>query len=192
MSVFRFLLSRFTCKDGMLEVGITSMPMIVGFVPAALFFIGSVIAAMFSLWWGATGYAAAIYVALIVILVSCACVRAPADPMGARRIILSEAEERLFKKHYAFFRFPFGTQNLAHFINYARMFGIVWILIGLWKGLYWQASSLTVFYLISGHIMMWLYPTAHYVAITQKGHEVGARAMAQIEHILRNRDVLGF
>jgi hypothetical protein len=141
------------------------MPMVVGLIPALVFFIGSLVAAIYSVYAGAIGYVAAIYVALMIIVVSCLCVRPPADPMGARRIILSEAEERLFKKHYAFFRFPFGTQNFAHFINFSRMFGIVWILIGLWKDFYWEAGSLVVFYLISGHIMLWLFPTAHYAAI---------------------------
>lgn len=168
------------------------MPTIVGLIPALVFFIGSLVAATFSVHAGAIGYAVAVYAALALIVVACLCVRPPADPVGARRIILSDGEERLFKKHYAFFRFPFGTQNFAQFINFARIFGIVWIIIGLWKGFYWEVGSLVVFYMISGHAIMWLFPSAHYAAIAEKGHEFGARALAQIEHILQNRDLLGF
>jgi hypothetical protein len=166
--------------------------MIVGFIPAAAIFVASLIAAIFSIRLGAIGYTAAIYAGLAVIMVSCACVRAPADPMGIRRVLLSGEEEHLFKKHYAFFRFPFGTENFTHFINFARLFGIVWICVGLWQGIYWVVAALVVFYLISSPVMMWLMPIAHYRAIAEKGHEFGAVKLTQFERILKRRDSLEF
>lgn len=117
------------------------MTMIVGFIPAAAIFVASLVAAIFSIRLGAIGYTAAIYAGLAVIIVSCACVRVPDDRTGIRKLLLSGEEEQLFKKHCAFFRFPFGTQNFTHFINFARMFGIVWICVGLWQGIYWVAGT---------------------------------------------------
>jgi hypothetical protein len=112
--------------------------------------------------------------------------------MGARKIVLSGDEERPFKKYYAFFRFPFGTQNFAHFINYARMFGIVWIVIGLWQRMYWIAIANAVFYLISGSLMWKLSPIAHYKAAAEKGAAFAVRELRMMQHILDSRDELGF
>jgi hypothetical protein len=166
--------------------------MIMGLVPAVVFFTVSLVAAVFSFWWGAVIYVTAIYVAVAVIVTSCACVRAPADPMGSRKIILSSDEERLFKKYYAFFRFPFGTQNFAHFVNYGRMFGLIWIVIGLWQRMYWVAVANAVFYLISGPLMWRLSPIAHYKAAAEKGLAYAVKDLRGIQHILDSRDTLGF
>lgn len=168
------------------------MPMIIGLAPAVIWFVVSLVAAIFSFWWGGVIYVAGIYIAVAIIVVSCACVRPPNDPLGARKIVLSSDEERLFRKYYAFFRFPLGTQNFAHFINYARMLGIVWIVIDLWKRMYWVAIANAVFYLISGSLMWRLSPIAHYKAAAEKGAAFAARDLRMMQHILDNRDELGF
>jgi len=106
--------------------------------------------------------------------------------------MLSNDEERLFRKYYAFFKFPLGTQNFAHFINFARMFGILWIGIGLWQKLYWVATANVVFYLISGSLMWRLSPIAHYNAAAEKGIPSAIVELRMIQHILDCRDELGF
>jgi len=105
-------------------------------------------------------------------------------------IILTEDEERLF--NYAFFRFPFGTQNFVHFLNFARMFGVIWALGRLWQGLYWTAAALVLFYAVSSPVMVWLMPIAHYKVAAEKGHQFAMRKLAEIEQILQSRDTLGF
>ena len=147
---------------------------------------------MFSVWWGGVVYVGAAYFALAIILISLWSVRAPPDPIGARKIILSSEEERLFKRYYAFFRFPFGTQNFAHFVNFARAFGVIWIAIGLWQGVYWVAIAMVVFYLISGSLMWRLSPITHFKEGAQRGHEFAVRGLAMMERILEKRDALGF
>ena len=112
--------------------------------------------------------------------------------MGARKIILSGDEEQLFKKYYAFFRFPLGTQGFGHFVNYARAFGIAWIVISLWQGIYWIAIANAVLYLISSPLMWRLSPIAHYQAAVEKGVASAVRDLKMIQHILANRDELGF
>ena len=135
---------------------------------------------------------AGIYVAVAVIVVSCACVRPPNDPMGARKIVLSSDQERLFRKYYVFFRFTLGTQNFAHFINHPRIFGIVWIAIGLWQRMYWVAIANAVFYLISASLMWRLSPIAHYRAAAEMGAAFAVRELRMMQHILDCRDELGF
>ena len=105
---------------------------------------------------------------------------------------MSSDEERLFRKYYAFFVFPFGTQNFAHFINFARAFGLFWIAVGLWEGLYWIAIANVVFYLISGPLMWRLSPIAHYKAAAEKGATSAVMELQKMQHILDNRDLLGF
>ena len=166
--------------------------LIVGLLPAAVLFIASLAGALISVLWAAAGYASAVYILLAIVVVSCLCVRAPDDPIKARRLILSEEGERLFKKHYPFFRFPFGTQNFVHFLNFARLFGGVWVLICLWQGLYWTAGVLVLFYIAATPVMTWLMPIAHYRAAAEQGHQFAMKNLSEIEHILQNRDALGF
>ena len=166
--------------------------MIIGLAVALIVIAVSLVTAVFSLWWGGVVYVGAIYAFLALILISLVSVWPPADPMGARKIILSANEEHLFRKYYAFFRFPFGTDNFAHFVNYARMFGLLWIGIGLWQRLYWVALANVVFYLISGPVMWRLSPIAHYKAAAEKGQPSAIIALGMIQHILDCRDVLGF
>ena len=167
-------------------------PMIIGLGLALTSLAVSLVAAVFSVWWGGLVYVTAIYAFLVLILASLVSVRPPADPMGLRRIILSSDEERLLRKYYAFFRFPFGTDNFAHFVNFARMFGILWIGIGLWERMYWVAAANVVFFLISAQIMWRLSPISHYKSAVEKGHAWAVRELAMIQHILDSRDALGF
>jgi hypothetical protein len=129
---------------------------------------------------------------MTVIVVSCASMRPRDDATGTRTILLSSEGERLFRKYYAFFVFPLGTQNFAHFINYARAFGVLWIVIGLWEGLYLIAIANVVFYLISGPLMWRLSPIAHYKAAAEKGAIFAVLELQKMQHILDNRDLLGF
>jgi hypothetical protein len=165
---------------------------IVGALPAFVLLVISLLVAIFSVWWAATIYVVSVYIAAVVILISCRSMRPPDDVMGVRKILLSSEGERLFTKYYAFFVFPLGTQNFAHFINYARGFGILWIAIGLWQRLYWLAIANVVFYMISGPLIWWLSPIAHYKAAAEKGSTSAVENLQKIKHILDNRDVLGF
>jgi hypothetical protein len=60
------------------------MTMMVGFILAVAIFAASLVGAISSVRWAAIGYTAAIYAVLAIVLVSCASVRAPEDPMGIR------------------------------------------------------------------------------------------------------------
>src|ERR1700728_3695712 len=162
------------------EGGGSGVMWIMGLLPALAFLVVSLGTALFSVWWGAVVYAGAIYFVVSVILISLWSVRAPPDPVGARKIILSPEEESLFKRYYAFFRFPFGTQNFAHFVNYARMFGVIWIAISLWQRVYWMAAAVVVFYLISGSLMWRLSPIAHFKEGAERGHEFAVRGLARM------------
>ena len=72
------------------------------------------------------------------------------------------------------------------------MFGIVWIVIGLWQKMYWVAIANVVFYLISGPLMWRLSPIAHYKEAAEKGVTSAVRDLRMIQRILDNRDELGF
>jgi hypothetical protein len=165
---------------------------IVGLIPAVILFAASLLAAIFSPWWGGLIYVGGTYGVTVIMFGSCACVRAPYDPIGVRKMLLSDDEERLFKKYYAFFKFPLGTQNLSHFVNYARMFGIIWIAMGIWEKLYWVAIANVVFYLISISLMWRLSPLAHYRAAAEKGLTWAVLDLTMMQHILERRDELGF
>jgi hypothetical protein len=92
----------------------------------------------------------------------------------------------LFQKYYALL-YPFGTASFANFINFVRAFGIIWIAIGLWKGLYLRAISNAMFYLISVPFMWRLSPIAHNKAAAEKGVISAMVELRIIQRILDNR-----
>jgi hypothetical protein len=165
---------------------------VLGLILAGVLLVASLVAGIFSVWWGGMIYVAGIYLAAATVVFSFACIRPPNDPTGARRIILSSDEERLFRKYYPFFRYPAGTKSWAHFITFARAFGIVWIVIGLWQRMYWVAVANAVFYLISVWLLWRLHPISHYNALVEKGHASAAVELRMMQHILDSRDELGF
>ena len=148
--------------------------------------------AFISFWLGGVVYLSAIYGVLVLIVISLASVHAPDDPSAARIIILSSDEERVFEKYYMFFRYPSGTQSFAHFVNYARIFGLIWIAIALWQKLYSIAAANAAFYLISVPLMWKLSPIAHYKSAAEKGVATATRELSAIQHIVDSRDELGF
>jgi hypothetical protein len=166
--------------------------MIMGLAPAAIWFGISLAVAVFSLRWGGVLYVAGIYIAIVIFAVPSLCMRPPNDPTGTRQLLLSSDGERLFKKYYAFFKFPMGTQTFAHFINFARMFGIVWIAVCLWQRMYLITIANAAFYLISAPLMWRLSPIAHYNAAAEKGAAFAVRDLMTIQRILDCRDDLGF
>jgi hypothetical protein len=171
----------------------TLMPLFVGLALALLILIASGVVAIFSLRMGAISYTAAIFVMLAIISISCLCVRVPdGGPDQWQRLLLSPEEERMFRKHRAFFFYPFGAQTFAHFINFARMLAGIWLVISIWQGWYWIAGTLVLFYAISAPMMVWLEPMAHYKSAAAKGHLWATKKLAQIEHILGHRETLGF
>jgi hypothetical protein len=72
------------------------------------------------------------------------------------------------------------------------MFGIVWIVLGLWQGVWGVAIANVVFYLISGPLMWRLSPIAHCRAAAENGAAYAVRDLKMMQHILDSRDELGF
>jgi hypothetical protein len=67
---------------------------------------------------------------------------------------LGPEEERIFRKHFVFFKFPFGAGNFTHFLNFARMFGVLWAIIAVWQGWYVTAGLLVLFYFLATPLMV--------------------------------------
>jgi hypothetical protein len=168
------------------------VPIFIGGLPAITLFAVSLIIALLSIALAGTIYVSFIYIVMAMVVFSIASVRPIDDPIGARKLLLSDTEERLLHKYYVFLLYPLGTQTLAHFINLARVFGVFWIAIGLWKGLYWLAIANTVFYLLSAPVMRRLSPIARNKAAAELGLSSAMVELRGIQRILDNRDALGF
>ena len=168
------------------------MAILVGLVPAAIIFISSLIGAWFSIRGAAIGYVAVLYVCLAYMIVMSFAMKPPPEILNMRGLLLDKMEEEVFRRHYLFFRFPFAAGNFTHFLNFARIFGIVWIIICVWQKFYVLAAMLVVFYAIAGWTMVRLYPIAHFKAAAEKGQRFAIKQLAHIEHILSKRDDLGF
>ena len=116
-----------------------------GLIAAGTVFVCSLVAAFFSLRWAAIAYVAAIYLAFVIMMIAAYGVR-PADLTWPQRLILVPEAEKIFRKHFVFFKFPFGARNLTHFLKFARMFGLLWAIVALWQLWFVTSGLLGLFF----------------------------------------------
>jgi hypothetical protein len=169
-----------------------AMPILVGLVSATVVGIVSVIVVWFSIWGAAITYVAVLYASLIFMTTVSLTIKPQEDVLDIRGLLLNKMDELVFRKHYLFFRFPFAAGNFAHFLNFARIFGIVWTGICVWQGFYVLAVMLVVFYAVAGWAMMRLYPIAHYEAAAKTGEPFAMKQLAHIKYILSKREDLKY
>lgn len=169
------------------------MSMLVGLIPAMVIFISSLIGAWFSIWGAAIAYVAVHYVCLVYMIVMSFTMKPPPqDILNLRGLLLNKMDEEVFRRHYLFFRFPFAAGNFTHFLNFARILGIVWIIICVWQKFYVLAALLVIFYAVAGWAMVRLYPIAHFKAAAEKGDLFAIKQLTHIEYILSKREDLDF
>jgi hypothetical protein len=70
------------------------------------------------------------------------------EALDIRGLLLNKMDELVFRKHYLFFRFPFAAGNFAHFLNFARIFGIVWTGICVWQTSLSAGMRMTGWYIV--------------------------------------------
>jgi hypothetical protein len=160
----------------------------VGLAFAAVFLVGSLVAAIFSPWWGAVGYTAAIYVLFAIMAVSSWCIQVRKNNAWEE---LSQLEQYVLHRHRAFFYFPFGASNFGHFCNWTRIFAVLWAIFCVWKGWYLLSGALAFFYVVSTPmITIWL-PIPNYQKCVQQGHHWAQERLNAIQYILDQRVALG-
>jgi hypothetical protein len=166
--------------------------MVVGLIPAVLLFIASLLIGWFSPFAGAMTFASVACISWLFFTLWSFTVRPRDDGLNMKALLLNQTEQITFKRHYLFFKFPFAAGNFTHFLNFARMFGIVWVAICVWQQFYVLAGLLVVFYIGAGWLMVRLYPVAHYQAVANKGQLFATQQLMAIERIIANRDDLDF
>jgi hypothetical protein len=147
------------------------------------------VAAIGSPWWGAAGYALAIYVLFAIMAVSSWSMQVRKNAAWAQ---LSELEQYMLYRHRVFFYFLFGAANFARFCNWTRIFALLWAVFSAWRGWYWLAAALAIFYIVSTPmITIWL-PIPNYEKGVQNGYEWARDRLNAMQRVLDNRDALGF
>lgn len=161
----------------------------VGLVFAGIILAGSLVAALLNPRWGALGYAVAIYALFAVMWLSSWSIRVRKNEAWEN---LSQLERYVLNRHRTFFYFPFGAANFGHFCNWTRMFAVLWAIFCVWKGWYWLAGALALFYVVvTPRITIWI-PIPHYQKCVLKGHQWAQDRLNAMQHILDHRDALGF
>jgi hypothetical protein len=175
-------------NDGGLDVA-SSIGVFVGLVFASLILVASLVAAIFSAWWGAVGYATAVYVLFAIMVVSSWSIQVRKNDAWKE---LSQIEQYILHRHRAFFYFPFGASNFAHFCNWTRVFAVLWAIFCVWKGWYWLSAALALFYVVSTPMITIWMPISNYQACVERGHQWAQERLNAMQNILENRDALGF
>jgi hypothetical protein len=105
---------------------------------------------------------------------------------------LSQLEKLLLHRHRAFFYFPFGASNFGHFCNWTRICAVLWAIFCVWNGWYWIAGALAFFYVVSTPMITIWMPIQNYQECVQRGHQWAQERLEAMQHILDQRDALGF
>jgi hypothetical protein len=159
-----------------------------GLVFAGAILVISVVTAIFSPWWGALGYTIAIYALFAVMAGSSWCI-----PVRKRAWKgLSDLEKYVLRRHRVFFYFPFGAANFGHFCNFTRIFAALWAIFCLWQGWYWLSGALAFFYALSTPMIPIWMPIPAYQACVARGQMWARDRLDAMQHILDERDALGF
>jgi hypothetical protein len=161
----------------------------VGLVFAGLILLVSLAAAIFSPWWGTVGYTSAIYTLFALMVISSWCLPVRKNVAWKN---LSQLEQYVLHRHRAFFYFPFGASNFGHFCNWTRIFAALWAIFCVWEGWYLLAVALALFYAVSTPMITIWMPIPNYQACVQRGHHWAGERLSAMQHILNERDALGF
>jgi hypothetical protein len=161
----------------------------VGLMLAAVIFLFSLVAAVFSPWWGAVGFTTANYVLFAIMVISSWCIRVRTNYAWNE---LSQLERYVLHRHRAFFYFPFGAANFGHFANWARIFAVLWAIFCVWEGWYWLCGALAFFYIVATPMITIWVPIPNYQACVQRGHWWAQERLNAMQHVLDERDALGF
>jgi hypothetical protein len=161
----------------------------VGLVLAGIVLLVAFVGGIFSPWLGAVGYVTAVYVLFAIMVISSWSVR-------VRKSIawedLSQLEQYVLHRHRAFFYFPFGASNFGHFCNWTRLFAVLWAVFCVWKGWYLLAGALAFFYVVSTPMITIWIPVPVYQTAVQRGHKWAEQRLKAMQHVLEERDALGF
>jgi hypothetical protein len=161
----------------------------VGLVFAGIVLAASLVAAIGSPYWGAVDYTTSIYVIFVIMAGSSWSISVKKNNAWAQ---LDQLEQYMLYRHRAFFYFPFGAANFAHFCNWTRIFAVIWAAFCVWKGWYWLSTTLAIFYVVSTPmITIWL-PIPNYQTCVQKGYQWAQDRLNAMEYLLDHRDALGF
>jgi ABC-type transport system involved in Fe-S cluster assembly fused permease/ATPase subunit len=161
----------------------------VGLVFAGVILVASLVAAVYSPWWGAVGYATAVYVLFATMVISSWCIQVRKNVAWEE---LSQLEQYVLYRHRAFFYFPFGASNFGYFCHWTRMFAVLWAIFCVWRGWYLLSGVLAFFYVVSTPMITVWIPIPNYQALVQRGHQWAQERLDAMQHILDARDALGF
>jgi hypothetical protein len=161
----------------------------VGLAVSLVFFLGSLIPAIFNSRWGAVGYVVAIDIAFAVMAVSSWSIRVRKNEAWSQ---LGRLEQYVLQRHRTFFYFPFGAANFGHFCNWTRIFAVLWAIYCTWKGWYWLAGVLALFYVVATPMIVIWIPVPNYQKLVQRGHDWAQQRLAAMQRVFDDRDALGF
>jgi hypothetical protein len=168
----------------------SAMGFFVGSLFAGVILVVSlVVAIFFSAWWGAVGYTIAIYAVFAIMALWSWCIEVQKNDAWAE---LSELEQYVLHRHRAFFYIPFSASNFGHFCNWTRIFVVLWAIFCAWRGWYWLSAALVLFYVISTPMIAIWIPIPNYQSFVQRGHQWAQERLNAMQHVLDERNALGF
>ena len=101
------------------------------------------------------------------------------------RIEVLPHERRTFQRHHVFLRFPGAAGQFCLTLQVLRWSGLLWCALLAFKGLWWPAGILAVYFFVTASLSVRLQPIQPYTATAAQGNREIAEELAILQSLLR-------
>jgi hypothetical protein len=141
-----------------------------------------------SLMTSAIAFLAIAYGSWLLVLGSNMAMRPNERSMG--RLLFSPEEFKAYRKYHMHIRFPGAAEAYSAVLNAFRIAGIVWAVLCFWNGLYWYGALATLYFFVSGGLILSLSPLRYMLGPAQKGNDIAEAQLQLIESVREKYEII--
>ena len=99
-------------------------------------------------------------------------------------------EFKAYRKYHMHIRFPGAAEAYSASLNAFRIAGVVWAVLCFWNGLYWFGALATLYFFISGGLILSLSPLHYMFGPAQRGNDVAESQLELIENVREKYEII--
>jgi len=105
-------------------------------------------------------------------------------------LLFSPEEFKAYRKYHMHIRFPGAAEAYSAALNAFRIAGIVWAVLCFWNGLYWYGALATLYFFVSGGLILSLSPFRYMLGPAQKGNDAAEAQLQLIESVREKYEII--
>lgn len=98
-------------------------------------------------------------------------------------LLFSPEEFETYRKYHMHIHFPGAAEAYSAALNAFRIAGIAYAILCFWNGLYWYGAFATLYFFVSGGVILSLSPLRYMLGPAQKGNDVAEAQIRLIESV---------